>query len=189
METATIQPLDALPQIAPGTATLPAELNNLDQKIQTLSTTTMSLAYSMLSLGLQVEQRYLTEIDQDVRAASDIQKQIEACINLNGKLTIPADKEELPITDEIRALSDDLKAQGLELLQPNETKINRERLSELKATLGARIDLLKTQLQKLFTTKIQVKINELHSLMECMKTVEKYSNRLFSTIIGNFRGH
>ena len=149
-----------------------------------------NLAWSVLQVGLKTERRIEDELNHHADQARKMQEKIGDLLELSNQFSaIAGDKKEIEITDKIKTLSEGLKGKGIELLQCNEKKISRERYTELKALIGSQIDNLKTELQKKFTTEIQVKINELNSILDCLKTLEKYSSRLHQTIIANSNTH
>lgn len=135
-----------------------------------------NLGLTACQLGAKVEKNMSSKILNYIQEASDLQKKIDLLVDLNGKLAIHGDNEnEKLITPEIRGICKELKEKGIDLLPEKEQKISRERLAEIKANISAQTDRLKTGLQILFTTKIQVGIQEVQSLLDCMKMIEKYS--------------
>ena len=148
-----------------------------------------NVAYDMLKLGLQMEKSHTKSLHHEADKVADIQKTMEQLINLSGEFAVHAKgDDEKVLSDEILSMCQHLQEKGIEILQGNEGKISRERMAELKAHISARIDHLKTEVQGIVTTKMQPMINQLHSILECLKTIEKYANRLNSTIIANQRG-
>lgn len=167
-------------QIAEETATI-QKTNEVSKPIRQILP---NIGLKMLQAGLKVEKFKSGEIVKNINEVSDIQKTIDQLIDLSGKFAIHADTEdEKKISPEIRSLCDSLKEKGIDILPENEIKVTRERIVELKAQVSAHTDRLKTDLQKKFTTEIQVKIQEIQSILECLKTIEKYVDRLHSNII------
>lgn len=145
-----------------------------------------NLGQSILNLGLTVEETYNERLLQDAHDAREIQKTIEQLIDLSTQFAVHADGDgEKAVSDKIQEMCNALKQSGIEILQSGEKKISKERMAEIKANISSHTERLKTDLQIKFTTEIQVKINELHSILECMKTIEKYMSRLHSTIVSN----
>lgn len=148
-----------------------------------------NIAYEMIRIGLRVEARSNKELDRHAKEAGEIQKTIEKLIDLSGHFSEKAKgSSEKELSEKITALCSQLKEQGIEIFSGDLKKLKEEQIVEIKAKIGAHTDRLKTDLQIKFTTEIQVKINELHSILDCLKTIEKYASRLNETIIANQRG-
>ncbi|MES2274027.1 MAG: hypothetical protein V4487_07535 [Chlamydiota bacterium] len=58
----------------------------------------------------------------------------------------------------------------------------------MKSLGSAQVDKLRSDLQILFTTKIQVLIQNMSSIMEALKDIVKNNTRLNSTVIGHYAG-
>lgn len=148
-----------------------------------------NLAAGIFDLALAKEQHYQNELEGHAEVARNIQATMSQLIDLSGKFALyTGDEKMVEISAEVKQLCKDLKEKGIEILQGEENKVNRDRLAELKALISSHIRRLETDLKIEFSTKIQVKINELNSLLECLKTIEKYSSRLNSTIVSNQKG-
>jgi ElaB/YqjD/DUF883 family membrane-anchored ribosome-binding protein len=151
-------------------------------------TKTHNVTFAMLQYGILIEQSFNADLQKHASEASEIQQTIEKLIDVSGKLAVHMEGDgERVLSDEIQSLCQDLKDKGIEVLQGKEGKVSRDRMAEIKAHISSHTDRLKTDLQKKFTTEIQVKINELHSILDCLKTMEKYASRLNSTIVSNQR--
>lgn len=149
-----------------------------------------NLALEILHVGLRVEKQKNQELQKHASEAAEIQKTIEKLIDLSGNFAVHMEgNEETVLSEEIQSMCQDLKEKGIEVLQGDNGKMSRDRMAEVKAHISSHTDRLKTDLQKKFTTEIQVKINELQSILDCLKTIEKYSSRLNSTIISNQKAH
>lgn len=174
-----IEPKDAKPSI---------EEKDLLDRVKSASAPCIgNLGYLAVSLAQKVERFMNAKINNFIQESSKIQKTIDQLVDLNGKLSIHNDNEnEKTITDEIRELCKSLKENGIDILSEKETKLTRERLAEIKANVSAHTDRLKTDLQILFTTKIQVSIQEIQSVLDSAKRTEEYSRS--SKIIGNMKG-
>jgi len=149
-----------------------------------------NLGYLMLKIGLEVERVKTRQIHAHLDEANQIQKKLGKLIDLNSKMTLYADNEDKKkLGDDVFKLNEELKAEGIDILGGLKAGdlISSERLAEIKGNISNHTDSLKTELQTLFTTKIQVKIQEIQSILECLKTVEKYWNRLISNIIDRYK--
>jgi len=162
------------------------KLSDTDYKIiSATSFLSTNVGWEILDLGLKKEKMYQAVLIQSTNEASEIQQTIQKLLELNGQLHLG--EKDVVLSDQTLALFKDLEKAKITLLQPGEKKISPTRMSELKAQIGANNDRLKTELQTLFSTKIQVRINEINSLLESLRTTAKYFDRLMSSIIGNQR--
>ena len=160
-----------------------APLSSTDEKVQDVFHINVTLM--IVTLGLKKEQFNIQKLNRYADEATSIQDTMELLVNLNGEL--PVSEHDVVASDKVRKMAQDLKKQNIEILHNDERSIKPERMTEIKSLIGSHTDRLKTKLQQLFTTKIQVMINETNSLLEAMRTIIKYADRLFSTLIGNQR--
>jgi len=145
----------------------------------------VNITYSIVNLVLAKEQLNNEKLHHYAGEASKIQDSIELLVNLNGKLSVS--DQDIAVTDEVRQMAQDLQKQNIEILHDGEKTIKPERMTEIKALIGSHTDRLKTQLQQIFTTKIQVVISETNSILEAVRMILKYDDRLKSTMISNQR--
>jgi hypothetical protein len=161
----------------------PEDLSETDQKthLHVTQTLAINIGWQIVKIGLDKEKIYYNKLNRCTNTASEMQQTIQKLIELNGQL--PISEKDVGLSDQALALCKDLEKANIILLQPGEKKISPTRMAELKAQVGAHNDRLKTELQTLFTTKIQVMINELNSLLESLKTIQKTLDRLIENII------
>lgn len=164
-----------------------SDLSITDQKVNQHVTSFLSInvAWEILALGLKKETLYQTKLAKSTNEASEIQQTIQKLIELNGELSIS--EKDVVLSDRAINLCKELEKAQITLIKPGEKKISPARMGELKAQIGSQNDRLKTQLQTLFTTKIQVMINEMNSLLESLRTIHKFFDRLMSNIISNMK--
>jgi hypothetical protein len=172
--------IDDLPSASAAASTLTIHTTTI--AIKTLST---NLAWEILCLGLKKERQYQIQLHRYADEGADLQSLIRKLIDFNSKLTIQ-DKPSV-LSDEAIALAQEIEKSGIKLLEKGEKKVSPERMAAIKAEIGSHSDRLKTELQNKFTTKIQVTINEVNSLMETLRMSMKYNDRLMEIIIGNQR--
>jgi len=163
-------------------------LSVTDQKVNQVATKSelSNAGWEILSLGLKKEREYQIKLAHSTKDASDLQLTIQKLTELNGQLS--TSEKDVVLTDEAIAICKELEEKfKITLLKPEETKVNPVRMSELKAQIGSQNDRLKTKLQTIFSTEIQVMINEINALMESLRTIQKFSDRLMSNVIANQR--
>jgi hypothetical protein len=136
---------------------------------------------NFLRLGLAKERVYTQKLNSDIKETDRLAEINQKLIHLNAKLSLG----EHVLSDDEMATFDYLKTKGIEILNPEERKISCERMSEIKASIGSHSDRLKMEMQKNFSTKIQVTISEMNSILESLKTSEKSNSRLIEFIISH----
>jgi hypothetical protein len=166
----------------------PEDLHNLsstDQKVNDQATKALSTnaGRAILDLGMKREKVYQQQLAVSTKEASAINQTIKTLVDLNGKLSVS--EKDVVLSDEILKLFKELENAGITLLQSGEKKLPPARMSEVKAQISTHNDRLKTELQTIFSTKIQVMISELNSLLESLKMIEKLFATLLSNIIRN----
>lgn len=185
----TLCNLDAFNKIS--NASYPTPPSTTTEKVANTGRQTLfpNVAMTMLQVGLRVENQHNKTLERHAAEAQEIQKTIEQLIDLSNMFGEKArGNKETELSEKIQKLSSDLEKKGIDLFKEDPKKLKEEQIIELKAKIGAHTDRLKTDLQIKFTTEIQVKINELQSILDCLKTIEKYASRLNETIIANQRG-
>jgi hypothetical protein len=177
MEPVAIQP-SSVPSFTPSDPLAPVATRVAEGAI-TLSKSNLMLNFILV--GMAKERLYQSDLKKHANEAAKINATMKMLIDLNARLIVS--DHDTNLTDEIRASFDELKKNGIELLHDGEMKISPERMAEIKTALGSHSDRLKMELQNLFTTKIQVKISEINSLLDILKTTEKTWSRLLEFII------
>ena len=142
-----------------------------------------NIARSIVLLGLQSAQTNNQKLNLYIAETKKIQDQLKTLTTLSGELSVS--EKEVSLSDNAIRLADDLKKNGIEILHDKERSIKPERMTEIKALIGSHSEGLKTQLQQIFTTKIQVTISETNSLYESIRMVVKCFAHLLDTLIAN----
>ena len=127
----------------------------------------------------------MKEITGHANEAKEIQALLKKNIDLNSKLSVIGDKEEMTISTELRDLSRALREKGIQTFSEDKKVLSREEIAEIKTNIGMQIDQLKTEMQVIFSSHIQPKISEMNSLLETLKMIEKYQTKLLDAIIAN----
>ncbi len=165
---------------------LSAEEKDQLDRVKKVAATNINLGLTAINLGTKFEAYRRKEINNHIQDASELQKTIQLLVDLNGKLSLHKDNEnEKPITPEIREICDQLKAKKIDVLSEKETTLTKERLAEIKANVSSHTDRLKTDLQILFTAKLQVCIQELQTILDTLKRIEESSRS--TRIIANMK--
>jgi len=154
---------------------------DLKVSIQATKILSTNVGWEIVNVGLKKERIYNSELLKKTNEATEIQQTIQKLIELNGQLSIS--EKDVVLSDKTLALFKELEKAKITILQPADKKISPTRMAEIKAQIGAHNDRLKTELQTLFTTKIQVMINELNSLLDTLRTIQKAFDRFMENII------
>ena len=170
------------------TTQTPEDLDGLsatDKKVNNQATKTLSTnaGWAILDLGMKREKLYQQQLTVFTKEASAINQTIKTLVDLNGKLSVS--EKDTVLSEEALNLCEELEKANITLLRPGEKKLSPARMSELKAQISTHNDRLKTELQTIFSTKIQVMVSELNSLLESLKMIEKLFASLMSTIVRN----
>lgn len=144
-----------------------------------------NVGWEVLKVGLMK----LNEMDGDLNVISEsveeIQNNLERLLQVNRQLMkLPIDQKSHVITEDLKKSFAHLKELGIDLLSDDAKELSSEKLIALKAE----IDSLKTKYQTDVQTKfmkIQTKTQQYNSMIDSLKMIERYINRLNSTIINN----
>jgi len=147
-----------------------------------------ALAWESVRAGLAKEKQSNSELDGHIKRAQKIQDEMKNALKGSTELTAIPDKGSHEISPQLRAIAKELKESGLDLKLEEGGKITKEKALELKSLISSFIDQRRSDLQILFTTKIQVVIQNIGSIMEALKNIVKDNTRLNSTIVGHSGG-
>ncbi len=162
------------------------EKDQLDRIQSAAKTINRNPVKMMIEAALTYDKAQNKKINDNITKATDFRNSIDLLVDLNGKLSLYSDNEnEKAITPEIREIFQKLKAKGMDILPEKETKLSRERLAEIKATISAHTERVKTDLQVLMATEIQVDIQVLQTVLDCAKKSEE--NYRLTRVIQNLK--
>lgn len=143
------------------------------------------LAWESIKIGLAKEKHSNTTLHGYIKRAEQYQKNIDLLLDFSAELTALSD-EGRPLTDKMKTILDDLKNNGVDLRIDDKITISKDKKRELTSLVGSQVDKHRTDLQILFTTKIQVTVQNNSSIMETLKDIIKNNSRLISTITGHY---
>lgn len=168
------------------TKTLQTELGKFSKKLQAIEDNPNSvdhfpnLAWEAIKAGLEKEKITNQKINEHIRDAQKIQKEIDLLLDLSAELTAHKEGAKEPSV-KMKALLEELKELGIELWKGEDKGLTPEKISEIKSLSSAQIDKLRSNLQIIFSTKIQVMIQTIGSIMETLKEIIRNNSRLIST--------
>lgn len=146
-----------------------------------------NVAYEFVKLGLAKEKFVNEQINGHVREANKIQKQIDLLLDLQGQLNALSN-EASEMTQEMKDIIAELKELGVDVWKEEKFEINKEKVSKLKSHASSQVDKLRSNLQIIFTTKIQVFIQMISSILEIVKESIHNDTRGKSRILQNMSG-
>lgn len=137
-----------------------------------------NLAWESIKAGLAQEKITNGKLNGHIKDAEKLQKEIDLLLDLSAELT--AHPEGAVPSDKMKALLIDLKQRGIDLWKGEDRTFSKERISELKSLANAQVDRLRSNLQIIFTTKIQVLIQTIGSIMETLKDIIRNNTKLIN---------
>lgn len=140
-----------------------------------------NVAWEAVKLGLEKERFTNDQINMHVREAEKIQKDIDLLLDLQAEMT-SLDDDAPEMTEKMREILQKLKDSGIELWKEEGSSISKDKLSQLKSLTSSQVDKLRSNLQIIFTTKIQVLIQTIGAIMETLKDIVRNHNRLISRV-------
>lgn len=133
------------------------------------------IAFDFIKLGLKSKGRIHQKISENINLAEEHQKTIGLLLDFQSEMS----KNPQTATPKINELLDLLKERGIEL------EFAKDRISELKSLASAQVDKKRSEIQIIFTTSLQVEIQNMGSIHDIMKDIIRYNSRLLNTISGN----
>ena len=133
-----------------------------------------NLAWGALQAGLAKERQTNLEISNHVKDGEKMQKDIDLLLDLSAELI--AHKEGQPAGEPLKKLLSELAERNIHLWKGED--LSKEKISELKSLSSAQVDKLRSNLQILFTTKIQPAIQAIAAIMEALKEIIRSDARL-----------
>lgn len=140
-----------------------------------------NVAWEAVKLGLEKERFVNDQINTHVKEAEKIQKNIDLLLDLQAEMTSLND-DASEMSQKMREILERLKDQGIDLWKSEDSSINKEKISQLKSLTSAQSDKLRSNLQIIFTTKIQVLIQIIGAIMETLKDIVRNHNRLLTQV-------
>jgi uncharacterized protein YhaN len=133
------------------------------------------LAWESVKAGLAKEELTNRQINEYIKEAEECQKTIDLLLDFSTELTMMKEDQK-EMSEKMRDLMAELKVRGIDLGDD----FSKEKVSELKTLVNGKIDNMRSQLQILFTTKIQTLIQQIGTIMEIMKDIIRNNGRLVS---------
>lgn len=168
-----------------GREELIAELGNLRSELVEMegsgSLQFPRLAWEAVQLGLAKEAHVNAQINGHVNEANKIQKDIDLLLDLSQAISAMPDGAE-QLSQEVQDILSQLKERDIDLWKTEDMSANKEKISELKRNSSSQVDKLRSNLQIIFTTKIQVLIQTIGSIMEILKNLVNQNSRLMHSI-------
>jgi hypothetical protein len=145
-----------------------------------------SLAWECLKAGLAKEKVSNDQLSNHIKQADSYQKTIDLLLELSSEFTALPDNASHELSEKTLATLNQLKEKGIDIWRGEGTTITKEKMVEVKSLITSFIDKNRTDLQTLFTTKIQVLIQNISSITEVLKNINREDAALKRTIVGHF---
>jgi hypothetical protein len=143
-----------------------------------------NLAWESLKAGLAKEGVTKQILEGHIKTAQDHQKKIDLLLDLTTEfISLPSDKD-ATLSQKAQDLLKELKERGITIWEDD--KIPKDKLPEVKSLTSSMVDKHRTELQTLFTTKIQVIIQNDASIIEALKNIVKENSAFVRAIIEKF---
>ncbi|PIS02772.1 MAG: hypothetical protein COT85_01705 [Chlamydiae bacterium CG10_big_fil_rev_8_21_14_0_10_42_34] len=139
-----------------------------------------NLAWESVKAGLEKEAQINSQLNVHLKEAEKNQKDIDLLLDLSAELT-SFKKDENKTTEKLKEILGELKERGINLRVNDEETLTEEKIAELKSLSSAQIDKLRSNLQILFTTKIQTLIQSISAILEILKDIIRNNNQLVRT--------
>lgn len=182
MPSSTDRPLldRAAPIDAPA---LEAQNNRLEGLISDLAAAQThsfpNLAWEAVKAGLAKEELTNRQLNDHIKQAEKHQKDIDLLLDFSAELT--AYKEDTEMPESMKTKLNELKERGIDLWKSNETKLSKDKISQLKSLSSSQVDKSRSNLQIIFTTKIQSLVQSIGAIMETLKDIIRNNSKLIST--------
>lgn len=138
-----------------------------------------NLAWESIKLGLAKEKLVNDQLNGHIQAAEKHQKEIDLLLDFSAELTAHK-KGEGEMSEKMKSLLAELKERGIDLWKSEEMTLNEERVSDLKSLTNAQVDKLRSNLQIIFTTKIQTLIQSIGAIIETLKDIIRNNTKLIN---------
>ena len=136
-----------------------------------------NLAWEAIKAGLVKEQITNAQLNAHIKEAEKHQKDIDLLLDFSAELTGHKD-DASDLTERAKELIEELKGRGIDLWKGEDKTITKEKISALKDLSNSHVDKIRSNLQILFTTKIQVKIQAIGSIMEALKDIIRNNRKV-----------
>ena len=167
-----------IPQLLNDLASVKTDLEQMaEEKIDDFP----RLAWESVKAGLAQEAKINAQLDRHIEEAQKLQKDIDLLLDFSAELT--AHKEgQKELSDKAKSLLAQLKERDIDLWKGEGTP-SKEKISELKSLSSAQVDKIKSNLQIIFTTKIQVLITSIGMIMDTLKDIIRQNSKLINAAL------
>jgi hypothetical protein len=162
-----------------------AELEKPNLQVETFQFP--NLPWEALKAGLATENRYNEKLQFHIAEAEKCQGQIKKLLSLSAALS--AYKEGTEMNESTLALLAELKEAGIDLKKSDGKVLSKEELTELKSLTSANIEQLRTDLQGVFVTKIQVLTHQISTIIELLKDTIRNGRKVADTALQAMARH
>ncbi|MBU6383808.1 MAG: hypothetical protein KGQ49_01025 [Verrucomicrobia bacterium] len=138
-----------------------------------------NLAWEALKLGLAKEEAVNEQLNREIDRIQEMQTNISLLLDLNAEIS--GSKEDAPLSAKAEALLMQLEARGVSLRKEGQS------IEELKRKAGSKESSLRSEMQIVFTTKVQRLMQMVESMMQILQHIIRSNTKLMDTITRNTR--
>lgn len=168
-------------QPVPGPLESSAQLAKVQDIALPSITSFPNLAGESVRFGLAKEAWMTEQVNHHLQKTRELQEGIDLLLDLSAELaTMPSDSE---MSDRTKNILAQLKERGIDLWKGEGTFLSKEQISELKSLSSARVDKMRSDLQILLATQIQVALQCMSSVWECVKGIIQSNAQLLRATV------
>lgn len=166
--------VEPLAEAAPEDAQLVEDLESIKTELEERQTFPF-LAWESVKLALAKEKFSTDKIQSHVQEVEKNQKCIKKLINLSAMLSA---HKQGPLTDEIKAVLNELKEDGVNLHVDENRHFDKHQIDDLKLNIGSQNSRLQSEIQVIMSTKVQVLIQQMSAIIQAVKNIIESNSRL-----------
>lgn len=157
-----------------------SKLTKIQTELKSKTTPFPNIALEAVLAGMEKERITNDQLNQHIATAQKYQQDIDLLLDLSSELVaLKDDVNEMP--EKVKNLLQRLKEErGIDLWK-GEGPFTKEKVSEIKSLTSAQVDKLRSNLQIVFTTKIQTLTQTISSILECIKDIIRNNSKLIGT--------
>lgn len=138
------------------------------------------------NLVLEFQQRAITLLNRTEKTTKQILGLTDKLLDLSYEINALPKNDKIELGDKAKAILDELREKGINILDENKTSISKEEMLELKSIISAQIDQSRTKVQQIFT-KMQSIIQDMMSVNDSGKKIISEFAQFMRTILKNMR--
>jgi hypothetical protein len=140
-----------------------------------------NLGWESVKAGLAKETHTNQKLSEHIKTAEGHQQDINLLLDLSAELTAHKDDATV-LSEKAQTTIAQLKNRGIDIWKGDLNSYSKEKISDTKSLINNQIDKLRTNLQIVFTTKIQTLIQAIGTILDAVKNIINSQSRMISAI-------